>query len=73
MAPSTYDYVIVGAGSAGCVMARRLAAPSELRVLLLEQGEPNTGWKVRMPAAMGANYKPGAGYTRRIALFHRST
>jgi len=56
---------MVGAGSAGCAMARRLAAPSELRVLLLEQGDPNTGWRVRMPAAMGANYKPGAGYTRR--------
>ena len=65
MAPKTYDYVIVGAGSAGCAMARRLAAQSELRVLLLEQGGPNTSWRVRMPAAMGANYKPGAGYTRR--------
>jgi len=65
MALSTYDYVIVGAGSAGCAMARRLADQSELRVLLLEQGRPNTGWGVRMPAAMGANYKPGAGYTWR--------
>src|SRR5579862_4283146 len=65
MAPGAYDYVIVGAGSAGCAMARRLATPSELRVLLLEQGEPNTNWRVRMPAAMGANYKPRAGYTRR--------
>jgi choline dehydrogenase len=65
MAPDTYDYVIVGAGSAGCAMARRLAAQSELRVLLLEQGDLNTSWRVRMPAAMGANYKPGAGYTRR--------
>jgi choline dehydrogenase len=65
MAPRTYDYVIVGAGSAGCAMARRLATPSEVRVLLLEQGDPNTSWRVRMPAAMGANYKPGAGYTRR--------
>lgn len=63
----TYDYVIVGAGSAGCAVARRLAAQSELRVLLLEQGDPNTSWRVRMPAAMGANYKPGAGYTRRYS------
>jgi choline dehydrogenase len=69
----TYDYVIVGAGSAGCAVARRLAAQSELRVLLLEQGDPNTSWRVRMPAAMGANYKPGAGYTRRystVPQFH---
>ncbi len=65
MALSSYDYVIVGAGSAGCAMARRLAGQPELRALLLEQGDPNTSWRVRMPAAMGANYKPGAGYTRR--------
>lgn len=65
MAPLTYDYVVVGAGSAGCAMARRLADQPELRILLLEQGDPNTSWKVRMPAALGANYKPGAQYTRR--------
>jgi choline dehydrogenase len=61
-----YDYVIVGAGSAGCAVARRLAE-SGMRVLLLEQGRPNNSWRVRMPAAMGANYRPGAGYTRRYA------
>lgn len=64
MTPSPYDYIVVGAGSAGCAMARRLAAEADLRVLLLEQGAPNTSWRVRMPAAMGANYQPGAGYTR---------
>jgi choline dehydrogenase len=46
-------------------MARRLADQPELRVLLLEQGDPNTSWTVRMPAALGANYKPGAQFTRR--------
>lgn len=44
-----YDYVIVGAGSAGCVLANRLSANPDLSVCLLEAGPPDTHPLIRMP------------------------
>lgn len=61
-ASSEYDYVIVGAGSAGCALANRLSVDPNARVCLIEAGKKDTSLLVRMPAGVGALLKQKNDY-----------
>ena len=48
----TFDYIIIGAGSAGCVLANRLSKNQNNKVAVFEAGKSSDIWKVKMPLAL---------------------
>ena len=68
-----FDYVIVGAGSAGCVLAHRLSEDPEVEVLLVEAGGDDSSPLIAMPAASTAllrtekDWDLSTGYSMRVA------
>lgn len=51
-----FDFIVVGAGSAGCLLANRLTATGEFRVLLLEAGGSDQRFMIRMPIGYGHSF-----------------
>jgi len=58
----TYDYVIVGAGSSGCVMAERLSRDPRVSVLLVEAGPPDHSMMIHIPRGVMEVANPGSRY-----------
>jgi choline dehydrogenase len=58
-----YDYVIIGAGSAGCVLANRLTEDPSVKVLLLEAGGPDKQKEIRIPAAFSKLFRTACDWS----------
>jgi len=67
MAAGDFHYVIVGAGSAGCVLAGRLSADPACRVVLLEAGGSDRKREIRIPAGFTKLFLTGYDWNYRIS------
>ncbi|TFK81138.1 GMC oxidoreductase [Polyporus arcularius HHB13444] len=56
----TYDFIIIGGGTAGCVLASRLSEMEDVSVLVIEQGPVADTWASRVPLISGNPYRSGS-------------
>lgn len=71
VAGKTYDYILVGGGTAACVLANRLTADGGKRVLVLEAGADNTSRDVRVPAAFTRVFRSALDWNLFSELQHQ--
>ena len=69
---AVYDYIIVGAGSAGCVLAARLSADAGVSVLLLEAGPTDDADEIRAPAAVNRLFQTAYDWNYLTVPQHRA-